>query len=72
VLVEAPVAEPSVEALNVSILVRLARLDDVQLNALGVRPTVERAPDELGAVSITKTAGWPRSAIPRSSTCTTR
>ncbi len=50
VFVEALVAEPSVEALDVGILVRLAGLDEVQLNALGIRPTVERAPDKLEAV----------------------
>lgn len=50
VFVEALVPEPAVEALHIGILVRLARLDEVQLNAVGVRPTIEGAPDELGAI----------------------
>ncbi len=50
VLVQALVAEAAVETLNVGILIRLAGLDEVQPNAVGVSPRVERSADELGPI----------------------
>src|SRR5258707_15202787 len=41
---------PHGEALDVGILVRLARFDEVQLNTLRVGPCIERAADELGPI----------------------
>ena len=42
VLVQALVAEPAIETLDVGILIRLARVDEVQPNAAGVDPRIER------------------------------
>src|SRR6266446_7761259 len=50
VLVETLVAEPAVETLDVGILIRLARLDEVQPDALGVGPCIEGPADELGSI----------------------
>jgi hypothetical protein len=47
VFVQALVAEAAVEALDVGILVRLARVNEVQSDALRVRPGIEGSPDEL-------------------------
>src|SRR5690606_9065297 len=46
-LVEAFVAEPTVEAFDVRVLRRLARLDQHQLDPVGMGPLVERTPREL-------------------------
>ena len=40
VLVEALVAQPPVEALDVRILHRLARVDEVQVHPMGIRPSI--------------------------------
>lgn len=48
--VEALIPEPAVEALHVGILVWFARLDEVQLNAVDVRPAVEGTLDKLGVI----------------------
>jgi hypothetical protein len=50
VLVQTLVAQAAVEALDVGTLVRLARLDEMQVDAVGVGPSVERPADELRAV----------------------
>src|SRR6266404_1445526 len=50
VLVETLVAEPAVETLDVGILIRLARLDEVQPDAWGVGPCIEGPADELGSI----------------------
>ena len=50
VLVQALVAESAVETLDVGILIRLARVDEVQPDAAGVGPRIERPADELGPV----------------------
>ena len=50
VFVEALVAELAVEAFDVGVLRRFARLDQHQLHAVGLRPLVERPAGELGAL----------------------
>ena len=50
VLVQALVAEPAVETLDVGMLIRLARVNEVQPNAAGVGPRIERPADELGPI----------------------
>jgi hypothetical protein len=50
VLVEALIAQTAVEALDVGVLVWLAGFDEMQLDALGIGPCVERSADELRAV----------------------
>src|ERR1043165_6118263 len=50
VLVQALVAESAVETLDVGILIRLARVDEVQPDAAGVGPRIERPADELGPI----------------------
>src|SRR5262245_28567974 len=47
---EALVAEAAIETLDMAILGRLARLDEVELHAVHRGPGVERARDELRAV----------------------
>ena len=50
VRVETLVAQPSVEALNERVVDGLAWSTEVERDAVGVRPLVERVGDELGAV----------------------
>jgi hypothetical protein len=50
VLVEALVAQPTVEALAVGILDRLARIDEVQGDRVLVRPLLHRPADQFGAM----------------------
>ena len=49
-LVEAFVAQPPVEALDVGILHGLAGIDEVQLHPMGVSPSVQDPPGEFRAV----------------------
>jgi hypothetical protein len=42
VLVQALVAESAVDTLDIGILIRLARLDEVQPDGVGVGPRIER------------------------------
>src|SRR5207237_10675669 len=51
VLVETLVAHAPVEALDVGVLVGLARLDEMQLDPVRMSPRVERPADELTAVA---------------------
>src|SRR5262245_25745535 len=50
VLVQTFVAQAAVEALDVGVLVRLARLDEMPVDAVDVGPRVERPTDELRTV----------------------
>src|SRR6266567_5525436 len=50
VLVEALVPEPAVEAFDVRVLDRLARIDEVEHDAMAVCPLIERLAAKLGAV----------------------
>jgi len=48
--VQTLVARAAVEALDVGVLVRLARFDEMQVDPVGVGPRVERPADELRTV----------------------
>src|SRR5262245_22115963 len=50
VLVQALVTESAVETLDVGILIRLAGFDEVQPDAVGVGPCIQRSADELGSI----------------------
>ena len=50
VLIQALVPQLPVEAFDVAVLRRLARLDEVQLDAVLVGPLIQRPADELGAI----------------------
>src|SRR5215472_14484425 len=54
---EALVAEAPVEALDVTVLRRLAGLDEVDLHAVLERPAVQRGRDEFGTVVDAKCLG---------------
>ena len=56
VLVEALITELAVEALDVAVLRRTARLDQDVFDAMPLRPGDERAAGELGA--IVRAHGW--------------
>lgn len=66
VLVQALVAESAVETLDVGILIRLARVDEVQPDAAAVGPM------NSGPLSVINTAGVPRVSTSRWRTSTTR
>jgi hypothetical protein len=48
--IETHIAELPVEALQVTVLRRLARLDEVQGDAMRIRPRVQEMPRKLGAI----------------------
>jgi hypothetical protein len=72
VLIETLVAEPAIEAFDVGVLVRLARVDEMQPNTVGVRPGVEGPADEFGPLSVISIFGVPRVSTSRWRTSTTR
>ena len=49
-LIQAFVEQPAIEALDIGVLDRFARLDKVQLDAAPVRPGIQGAARELRAV----------------------
>ncbi len=72
VFVQALIPKLPIEALDVRVLDRLARADEAQLDAVRVRPRVERAPDKLRPVVDDDRAPAGRVAGRRSRTRTTR
>jgi hypothetical protein len=73
VFVQALVAQPAVEALDVGVLDGLAGIDEAQANTVLIGPLVEGLAGQLGAVVESISAGAaPRSSITRSSTLATR
>jgi hypothetical protein len=59
-LVQAFVPQPPIERLDVRVLVRLARLDESQLDAIAMRPGEHCLAGELRAVVRLITEGLPR------------